>query len=125
MYLLDSDILIDFFKKRPETQELIIKLRKKDIPRLSILSVTELRAGWNDKETQQLLPLLYKAFKVESITIDIAECAGKLLQDYKQKGLSLGIIDVLIASTALKKKYELITRNIKHYPFPELKLYKI
>ena len=68
--------------------------------------------------------MLYTLFPVEPITIDEAELAGKFKKDYSQKGITLGLDDMLIAATAINSKYTFVTRNTNHFPMPELDLYQ-
>lgn len=122
-YLLDSDVLISFFKKRSEFVNLLLKLKEKGELSVSILSISELRSGWNDKDAQFYLPRLYNIVKVQEITLKIAEMAGKFRYVYKLRGRSLPTIDTLIAATAVLNNCQLVTGNKKDYPMKNLKLY--
>lgn len=121
--LIDTDILIDFFKKQEKAERLISKLTSEFDPVISILSISELCAGWNQKEASFFLPKLYRLVRVEPITLEIAEKAGLLRHEYKKKGRELGLADCLIAATALCSDAYLLTRNIKDYPFSDLEFY--
>lgn len=116
--LVDTDVLIDFFKKKHYAGELIQTLSRKGTIAASILSITELRAGWNTAEADRLLPPFHKAFLIENLNLEIATYAGALIREYKR-----GAIDTLIASTAIIRGYQLVTRNKKDYPFSALTLY--
>lgn len=123
-YLIDSDVLVDFFKKKDPAVGLITKLSRTENIAASILSVTELRAGWSRKEAEFFLPRFAKLFTIENITLKIAELAGKFRREYKTKGRSLPTIDTLIAATAIINNHILVTKNKRHFPMPEVKLYK-
>ena len=123
-YLLDSDVLIDFFKRKSEAVTLVEKLGREGELVLSILSVAELRSGWTDQQAGVYLPHLYNLARVVPITaVDIAEWAGEYRERYRKQGVTLATIDALIAATAICFSYCLVTRNIKDYPLPELELY--
>lgn len=124
-YLLDSDILMDFFKKKKEVINLIGKIGKKGQLKASILSVTELRSGWSYDQAEFFLPRFYKLFSIENITKEIAELAGKFRWEYKKKGITLPTIDTLIAATAIVENCQLVTNNKKDFPMKELKLYSL
>jgi len=123
-YLVDTDVLIDFFKHREPATGLIAKLNEDAALALSTLTITELRSGWTSKEADFFLPRLYALCAVVPVTKEIAEQAGNWRQEYKRKGLSLGTPDTVIAATAYVNNYPLLTNNAKHYPMPELTLYK-
>jgi len=123
-YLLDSDILIDYFRKRNEAVELVESLGREGELAISILSITELRAGWSDKEAKIYLTRLYDIAKVVSISQKIAEQAGKYRQDFSKKGIILHSIDAIIGTTAISHNYWLVTRNKKDFPMSEIALYQ-
>lgn len=123
-YLLDSNILMDFFKKKDFAVSLIEMLAEEGNLVVSILTVTELRAGWTDEQTKFFLPRFYKLVNIKNITLEIAELAGKFRKDYKSKGVTLPVIDTLIAATAIIEEYKLVTRNKKDFPMPEITFYE-
>ena len=120
--LFDTDILVDFFHNQKYAKELIAKLVAKEWLYISILSITELRAGFTPNQANLFLPKLYKMAFTVSISLEIAELAGKFRFEYGSKGKSLSTIDALIAATAIIEDCQLVTRNKKDYPMPELKL---
>ncbi len=65
----------------------------------------------------------YKLFNVISISTNTAELAGELRQEYKQKGHTLPLIDVLIAATSITHNCQLVTRNKKDYFMHGVRLY--
>jgi len=124
IYLVDSDVLIDFFKKRQEAVSLIEQLSEVGTCIISVISVAELRSGWNKEEASMYLPCLYNIFEVVELSKNVAELAGEYRQKYSKKGTALPTIDSLIAATAIVNEYSLVSRNKKHYPMSELNLYQ-
>jgi predicted nucleic acid-binding protein len=122
-YLIDTDVMVDFFKHKDPAKGLIAHLSKQDTLALSALTITELRSGWTKEQANWLLPRLYALCTVMPVTKEIAEHAGKWRQEYKSKGQSLGTPDTVIAATACLHDYALVTNNAKDYPMPELKRY--
>lgn len=120
--LLDSDILIDFFKKKDYATTLVNTFVKEGTVVTSALSVAELRMGWNDEEAAFYLPRFYKLFRIEPVTKEIAERAGALRRNSRRAGRTLPTIDTLIAATALHLDATLVTNNVKDFPIPTLKL---
>lgn len=124
-YLIDSDILIDFFKKRDYAVDLLEKLIKEGSLSASILSITELRAGWNSDQAKYFLPRLFEIVVIKNLNKEVAELAGQLRWEYKTKGVSLSTVDMLIAAAAILEKCQLVTRNKKDFPMPEIKFYRL
>jgi predicted nucleic acid-binding protein len=120
-YLIDTDVLVDFFKHTPYATSLIEKLSKDSLV-LSALTITELRSGWRQQEAAYLLPRLYALCTVLPVTKEIAEQAGAWRQEYREKGLRLGTPDTVIAATAYLNHATLLTNNTKDYPMPEVPL---
>ena len=86
-YLIDTDVLVDFFKHKTYAKGLIEKLSSNSTLALSPLTITELRSGWTSEQADFLLPRLYALCAVVPVTKEIAEQAGKWRQEYKSKGL--------------------------------------
>ena len=122
-YLIDTDVLIDFFKHKEPATALITSLSKRDTVAMSTLTITELVSGWTTDQATWHLPRLYALCSVVPVTKDIAEQAGKWRQEYKSRGRQLGTADMVIAATAYLNGYCLVTNNVKDYPMPELKLH--
>lgn len=122
-YLIDTDILIDFFKKRSYALSTINSLVSKHVIAISLLTVAELAAGWNQRESALFLTQLYELVERAAITEPIAQLAGALRYQYKQKGRIISLPDAIIAATAMTQDWILVTRNTKDYPMPQLRLY--
>lgn len=122
-YLLDTDILIDYFKLKAEATDLIGSLLNKHPMAISVLSIAELRAGWTPQVAAKHLPRLSDLFVIEPVIARIAAQAGTWQQEYKPKGVTLHTVDTLIAATAYLHNCCLITKNRKDYPMPEVQLY--
>lgn len=124
-FLLDTDVLIDFFHDQEYANNLISKFIKEDPLYISIITITELRAGFTKEQAAFFLPRLYDLTTVLITNRQIAELAGEFRFEYGRKGKLLSITDAVIASTAILEKCQLVTRNQKDFPMPEIKLYPI
>lgn len=122
-YLIDSDVLIDFFQKRQYAIQLLAQLSRTENLAISLLSISELCAGWTKQQASFFLPQLYDLTKTVGLTESIAQLTGELRYTYQIKGIRLPTVDTLIAATALINGYILVTRNKKDYPMPQLRLY--
>ena len=120
-YLLDTNILSELVKKRPNPC-LLERLRSKPPESLftSCICVMELRFGsmareeaevfW-DRITSEILS------RVGILPFDFPEAvaAGEILASLKKTGQLLGMEDVLIASTALNHHCVMVTGNVRHF----------
>ena len=59
------------------------------------------------------------------VTKEIAKLAGELRRKYVKKGKTLATTDVIIAATAITYDLTLVTKNVKHYPFLQLKMEEV
>ncbi len=77
-----------------------------------------------EKEKEKTDRFIESLYYLE-VTREIAKLAGELRGKYAKKGKALATTDVIIAATAITYGLTLITKNIKHYPFPQLKIEEI
>jgi len=123
-YLFDSDVLIDYFNHQKFAVSLVEDLVDNDsFLAVSVLTITEMISGWDEKSVKRYLPLLYKIFVVEEVTRSIAEKAGEWRYYFKSRGIALHVVDTSIAATAFLNGYILVTNNRKDYPMEEVRLY--
>lgn len=119
MQLIDTDVLIDHFHGVATATEYIAKtlLGEGELV-ISSVSVTEILAGMRPGEetpTEELLAL----FTIYPVDEAVARVAGMYLRQFaRSHQLDLG--DGLIAATARVLGAELVTRNVKHYPMPDI-----
>lgn len=120
-YLLDTNVLSELIRKRPEPV-LVDRLQAVEVGELatSAVCVTELRYGaarrpdgeglWQRIATEVLS-------RVEVLPLAFAEAVrgGRLLADLAARGEPIGIEDVLIAATALEHDLTVVTRNLRHF----------
>jgi predicted nucleic acid-binding protein len=123
-YLLDSDVVIDYFKKREPSFGFIANLLTTERVVISAITITEVRAGWDEAQATVLRPLIGDLFEIADVTVAIADLAGEQIKKYSKRGQHLSTTDTLIAATALHNEYCLVTRNIKDFPMPELNRYE-
>ncbi len=117
--LIDTDILIDHFHGHQAAFDFITQqLIDGKTLAISVVTVTEFSGGMRSGEetrTEHLLSL----FTVLNVDEAIARQAGLYLGQFRRSHrLELG--DALIAATAQKAGANLVTRNIKHYPMPDI-----
>lgn len=126
-YILDSDVVIDYFKKRaPYYREVTMLLNQEhDELVISAITLAEVRAGWDSAQAETFRPIISSLFTILDVTANIADEAGAQLKFFAQRGRTLSTTDTLIAATALLYECCLLTRNTKDFPQEGLKLYQL
>jgi predicted nucleic acid-binding protein len=120
-YLLDTNILSELLKKRPNPHLIVhLRLKQPDSLFTSCICVMGLRFGtalrsdaeifW-ERITEEILS------RVTILPIDSREAliAGDLLATFQKAGLIIGMEDILIASTVLSHKCIMVTANTRHF----------
>ncbi len=117
--LLDTNILVDYFRERQEARLLIERFRQK--PAISVCTIMELFAGATKRTEEQLIDNLPATITVIPVTHAIARIAGQHSKHFRASH-GLDDIDALIAATAQYHDLEFATLNVKHFPmFRKLK----
>ena|ERR1700736_6330650 len=125
IYLLDSSILLDTLNDRKGRPHLLSQLSQQDILLACCsVSVTELYMGMRPGEEAKTEKFL-RSLEFYSVTWEIAQLAGDLFRQWRQKGQTLGLADVTIAAVALTHNLVLVTDNQKHFPMPDLRLLQL
>jgi tRNA(fMet)-specific endonuclease VapC len=121
MYLLDTNILSELIKNRPNPH-LLSQLRSRPARSLftSCICLMELRfasALRKDAEAfwQRINEEVISRINIVPFGEKEALVAGDILTDLRKTGQSIGIEDVLIAASAISNKCAVITANIRHF----------
>ncbi|MFC1953259.1 PIN domain-containing protein [Chloroflexota bacterium] len=121
--ILDTDIAIDFLRRREYAQKLLKSWAGEGLMAMSTLTHLEIYQGMKTGEEGLTNAFLDGLISV-AVDIPIARRAGIMLRGLRSKGMTIGIADAIIAATALQFGAPLLTNNIEHYPFSDLKVIK-
>lgn len=118
MYVLDTNILIYYFKGQGQVAQNLATVSAQDIY-ISTIVLFELQVGIAKstspaKRIQQLQQLLSQVNLVP-FTEDAALAAATIRAQLEQQGQSIGSLDVLIAGTALALQATLVTHNVREF----------
>ena len=111
--LLDTDVLVDFFRGHSKTVAFVNAHSDRII--LSSIVVAELYAGVKGDAEQAVLENFVSLFRVVPVSAEIAKAGGLHKRDYG-KSHGVGLADAILAATAEAENAELKTFNTKHYP---------
>ncbi|MEK7633602.1 MAG: type II toxin-antitoxin system VapC family toxin [Patescibacteria group bacterium] len=117
MYLIDSDVLINFLKGEKEAVKTINKLQSQPLY-ISIISVGEILEGLLETKNKKKLTSfkeLLKTVTIINIDLSIIERFASIRRSLRQKGLLIDNFDLLIAATCLTHNLILITNDISHF----------
>jgi len=124
-YLIDSNILVLALRRRPGKWESVRGLVAAGATLgCSVITIGEIYAGMRSHE-RAATEEIFAELECYDVTAEIARRAGLLRNEWKTKGQTLLLDDMLIAATAIVNGLVLLTDNRKHFPMPELSLYPL
>jgi predicted nucleic acid-binding protein len=112
---LDTSAIVEIERGRADLQKFLQHdVFISSVVAAEIFTGTYLRRDW--KKATSKAKRLFSLFEVVPLDLKIAEVAGKINAKLILKGLQIDFQDVLIASTFIVKKGDLlITNNINHF----------
>jgi len=112
MFILDTNIISELIKKEPNNNVLTwLSHQLEDNLYLSVVSLIELKKG---------VFLMEESHKRQHI---INWLDNSLLNRFEERlGITLHLMDALIAATALVTGYQIVTRNIKDFKHTNTKI---
>ncbi len=119
--VFDTDILIDHFHNAVKATDFIRNaVLSGEVLYISTATVAEILAGARPGE-EEATEALFSLFQMYPADEHVARVAGKYLQQYaRSHRLDLG--DALLAATARVTNAVLCTRNVRHYPMPDVQI---
>ncbi|MCI0551978.1 MAG: type II toxin-antitoxin system VapC family toxin [Anaerolineae bacterium] len=118
-YLLDTNILIQCFRRSSGFLDLLASLARNDELYISAMTRVEIIRGMQERERETTYNLL-DSFETIGVSVEIANNAGELIRAWRKRGMILEDTDALIAATALNHGLALLTTNAKHFPMQDL-----
>jgi len=105
--LIDTDVLIDYLRGRPEAVSYLESLAETLL--ISAVTIAELYAGVRDGTERNALDSFIQVFEIVAVDEEIAVKGGLYRRDYS-KSHNTGLADALIAATAEIRNAELVMR---------------
>jgi predicted nucleic acid-binding protein len=114
--LLDTDVLIANLRGIEAARDWLRHTRTQAGPfAVSVLTNAEIVGGMRSGERREVTRLL-NSLRPLPVTDMIAYRAGELRRRYRCSHAAIGLVDYLIAATAVVHGLELATLNTKHFP---------
>lgn len=117
-YLLDTSVIIDYLRGKPEVVDLLDNIE--GYLHSSYICLAELYEGvYRVRNTDKMEQVVIKFFAslsgIYSIDESIARKFGEIRADLKNKGNVIEDLDLMIAATCLINDLTLLTQNKKHF----------
>ena len=117
--LVDTDILSFYFKGDSKVFDKFNDyLKEFDVINVSIITYYEILGGLKFKKAERQIKE-FEEFVSNNTIIHISEQSAKLsgdiYADLRQKGITIGTSDILIAGIAIENELTLVTNNERHY----------
>lgn len=111
--LIDTSILVDYLRRYDPAEQFLDQLANRDL-NISVITAMEIYRGSRAKEQFKLAERFIKKFNIIALNQTISQNALIILKKY-QFTCFIDIPDALIAATAINKKYQLLTINLKDF----------
>jgi predicted nucleic acid-binding protein len=130
MIIIDTTVIIDIWRGRPNVKTLLKPYTDKPIC-VSAITIAEVYDGLGytkEKKSEKIysqikdqIEKILTEFHVIPLNKEILRESGKLKGQLRAKGITLDLADCIIATTAkLMNSEKLVTRNIRHFQDLEL-----
>lgn len=115
MILVDTSILIDYFRKQNKEKTILYQLfsENEDLA-ISVITKYELMLGSSPQQDLFWIALLQKV-NVISLDESIIDETVRIKKELRTKNQEIGLADMLIAATAKFHQFKLATLNISHF----------
>lgn len=115
--MIDSTILIDYFRKTDKSKSKLVKLSM-NYDKIYISTVTEFEVINGASQAQlNFWNQMLKGFTILDFDSKAARQAANIVQQLKTKRKSIDKPDLFIAATAVSHQLTLDTANKKHFEF--------
>lgn len=115
MIVLDSSILIDFFRKKRKERSAFFRLTEHHSSfSISVITFFEILDGCSD-EVQDYWRELVREFTIIPLTAECVEVAVGIDSQLRKKNKRIDLPDLLIAATAVTHALPLATLNRRHF----------
>lgn len=123
--LLDTTVIIDAINNRNGRSELLDGLIGEGVLLgCCPINITEAYMGMRPHEAKKTEEFL-RSLEFFPVTWEIAQYAGTLHREWRQKGQTLALPDLTVAAVAIINGLQLATDNPRDFPMPELRFFRL
>lgn len=119
-FLIDSDVVIDYFAAQADAIDMMPGLRRSGIA-ISAVTYMEVVEGVTGRveprRGQQALRAFMRGTRVIVVSRPIAERAAAIRLELRRRKRPVGdrVLDIIVAATAIEHGLTLVTRNLRDY----------
>jgi len=113
--LVDTSILIDFFRKKNRKKSILYKLQGKYEIYVSSVTEFEFLAGVREEDRALSINSFFKNLDVIDFDSKAAIIASSIYKSLKSNNQIIEFRDIFIAATAIANQLPLSTLNIEHF----------
>jgi len=113
--LLDTSILIDFFRKREKSKSILFQLTGQYRFSISVITAFEIKIGIQTAAQQNDYEIITRNIEFLPVDPDCVEEAAAIYKALKPKNALIELADLLIGATAVSNSLPLATLNQKHF----------
>ncbi|MCX7922122.1 MAG: PIN domain-containing protein [Clostridia bacterium] len=122
--LIDTPIWIDYFKNKDEIADSVDKLIDSNLALTVGPIIAELLQGAKSEKDRKLLTEAISSITYLDCSMEDWVKAGNICSDLRKKGITVPLIDALIAAVSIKARANVFSHD-KHFELiPAVELYK-
>jgi len=122
--LVDTSVLIDFFKGKDNISAAVSSLLQTNRVVITGIIIAELLQGMNNLKEELSLTGLLEGVHISEVSTGIWIKAGRTALALRKKGINLPLTDVAIATLAIEHNLSVFTLDRHFEQIPNLKIYK-
>jgi len=112
---IDTDICVDFLRKKEPGFKLLLKLIEHYSPSITAITVFELFLGHFKMKRKDKIDDFIDQFVLLPFDRKASEASASIQASLDKKGKGIGIPDLLIAGICVANSVPLLTLNTKHF----------
>ena len=121
-FLLDSDVIIWCLRSEEKWLSVVEELRGRGSVCCSAISLFEVEGGKRAGE-ETLIEEFVGGLDVYDVTPQVAIVAGKYSREFRGRGITLDVPDLIVAATGVVHGLTIVTANRRHYPMEGVRIY--
>jgi len=115
MIVADSDVLIDYLRRRQPGAAAVVEALRRGQLHTTILNGFELLAGAQSSQPEESVLALLESLSILPLDFEAARKAAEISRELDRLGVGIGLGDILIAGIVLAQGGTLLAGNRRHF----------